>query len=147
MSDCALCKKHSSEGPAEPSRSEDGQTAGGLGGKLWAVAETSLGQFEICEACYEQGLPVFFTQSDLAEIHYQFGLEYLERDQSAESIDALSQALRINESADTLAALGNAESRRGDQASAIAHYQRALELDPSNPTAKENLKGLQSQAA
>ncbi|SRR5258705_11998608 len=143
MSDCTLCKKQPGEGKTGASRLSDGQAAD----KLWAVAETSLGQFKICEACYEQGLPVFFTQSDLAEIHYQFGLGYLERDQSVESIDALSQALRISESADILAALGDAESKRGDHASAIAHYQRALEIDPSNATAKENLKSLQSQAA
>jgi tetratricopeptide (TPR) repeat protein len=144
MSNCALCKKEKPEGAGVSSATED---KGPEAAQPLAKAETSFGQFEICEACYEQGLPVYFTQSDLAEIHYQFGLEYLQQERSVESVDSLSRALQINESADILAALGHAESKRGDQETAISHYQRALEIDPSHATAKESLKGMMTEAA
>jgi len=144
MSNCALCKKDEPEGSGVSSTTED---TGPESARPLAKAETSFGQFEICETCYEQGLPVYFTQSDLAEIHYQFGLEYLHRDRSVESVDSLSRALQINESPDILAALGHAESKRGDQETAIAHYQRALEIDPSHATAKESLKSVMTEAA
>ena|SRR5213594_4190215 len=142
MSKCTLCKTESPEKPTEPYALAAAKVAEPL-----AIAETSFGEFEICEACYRLGLPVYFTQSDLAEIHYQFGLEYLQRDQSSESVNALSRALQITESADILTALGHAESKRGDKETAIAHYHRALEIDPSNLAAKENLKNVMTEAA
>jgi tetratricopeptide (TPR) repeat protein len=106
-----------------------------------------LGDFEICEPCYRQGLPVFFSQADLAEIHFRFGLEYCELGRWSDSVEALSRALQIAESADTLVALGLAEEKQGNRETAVSHYHRALEIDPAHPGARESLQKVDTQAA
>jgi Tfp pilus assembly protein PilF len=112
-----------------------------------ATVETSLGEIEICEQCHQQGLPSFFTPQDAAAIHYQFGLEYLHRRDFVRSIDALEQALLITEKADIFAALAHAESELGRRERAIAHYRRALEIDPSHFVSRHNLQRLSNSSA
>src|SRR5688500_2650144 len=138
MSQCTLCKTEMPDRQAETGSEivHAGATAG-----------TSLGDFEICEPCYRQGLPVFFTQADLAEIHLRFGLEYCELARWSDSVEALSRAMQINESADILVALGFAEEKQGNRESALSHYQRALEIEPAHSAARESLQKLDSQAA
>lgn len=112
-----------------------------------ALAETSVGEFEICEACYHRGLPSFFTPQDVAEIHYSFGLEYSHCGQFARSVESLTQARHISETADIVAALAHAEGALGHRDVAIAHYRRALEIDPSHFMSRHNLQRIYKGAA
>lgn len=107
-----------------------------------AVVETSLGEFEICEACYRTTLPTFFDAEDFLKIHYQFGLEYANRQEYHSSYKALTQARAIRETGDIMASPGYAQSHLGQLNSAKASYQRALEIDPGHFMARENLKNL-----
>lgn len=105
-----------------------------------AVAETSLGEFEICEVCYRRGLPSFFTPEDLAEIHYQFGLEYYHSKRYACSAESLARARNLTETADIVAACACLEQALGHRDVAIAHYRRALEIDPRHFISHHNLR-------
>lgn len=104
------------------------------------MAETSLGEFEICEDCYRRGLPSFFTPEDLAEIHYQFGLEYYHSKRYACCAESLAQARNLKETADIVATLASLEEALGHRDLAIAHYRRALEIDPRHFMSQHNLR-------
>jgi len=110
-----------------------------------AIVNTSVGELEVCEACYLSGLPPRFTSDDLAEIHYQFGLDYNARGNHSRARESLERALQGRETADILAALALAADYTGDSAIAINHYKRALELDPRHFISRENLKQLQKE--
>jgi Tfp pilus assembly protein PilF len=86
-------------------------------------------------------------QRSSAEIHYQFGLEYSQRGQFARGAESLTQARRISETADIVAALAHAENELGHMDIAIAHYRRALEIDPSHFMSQQNLQRLHDSAA
>ena len=111
-----------------------------------AYVKTSVGEFEICEACYVGGLPTFFSANDLAEIHFQFGLDYNERGNYARARESIARARQTSETANILAALANAEDSLGHRDSAIAHYERALELEPEHFISRANLTKLRSEA-
>jgi len=148
MSSCTLCKTQIPQAAPEPWTTP----AGGLfhvarSATPSAVAETSVGEFEICEACYHRGLPSFFTSQDVAEIHHQFGLEYSQSEQFDRSVESLTQARRISETADIVAALAHAEDALGHRDMAIAHYRRALEIDPSHFMSRQNLQRIDEGAA
>jgi tetratricopeptide (TPR) repeat protein len=148
MSICTLCKTQIPEAALETWKTPSGdavQVARSVTPS--AVAETSVGEFEICEACYRRGLPPFFTPQDLAMIHYEFGLEYSHCGQFARSVESLTQARRISETADVVAALAHAEDALGHRGLAIAHYRRALEIDPSHFMSRQNLQRLYEGAA
>ncbi len=147
MSLCTLCKKQLPES-SEAWTAPDGQVVHVARSEVpSAMDDTSVGEFEICEACYQRGLPAYFTPEDVAEIHYQFGLEYCGREQFSRSIESLTRARRIAETADVMAALGHAEGQLGNREIAIAHYRRALEIDPSHFMASQNLRNLDSGKA
>lgn len=148
MSFCALCKTRSPEAEPESWTAPTGevmQIAHTV--EPCAVADTSVGELEICAACYHRGLPAFFSPEDLAEIHYEFGLEYLRRKQFGRSKESLLQARQILESADIIAALAYVEDALGHAEPAVAYYRHALELDPSHFMSQENLKNLQRHTA
>jgi len=109
------------------------------------VAHTSIGELEICETCYWHGLPSYLTSQDLAEIHYQFGLEYRDRQLFERSVECLTEGRRLSETADVVAALALSQSALGRDAIAAALYRRALELDPSHFIARENLKQIDAR--
>lgn len=106
------------------------------------LVETSLGEFDICEACYLGGLPEFFLPEDVAEVHYQFGLDYTQRQQYVLGVEALRRARQILESADILASLGYAEDLSGNREVARGQYRRALEIEPGHFIAGMNLRQL-----
>jgi tetratricopeptide (TPR) repeat protein len=148
MSNCTLCKAQIPETAPESWTTPKGERVEVARSAVpSAVANTSVGEFEICESCYRRGLPSFFTPQDVAEIHYQFGLEYRDRAQLAQSIESLTQARRISETADIMAALAHAEDERGHRELAIAHYRRALEIDPTHSMSRQNLQKLYEGAA
>jgi tetratricopeptide (TPR) repeat protein len=148
MSICTLCKTQIPETEGESWTTPKGEVIKVARNTLAAaVAETSLGEFEICESCYLRGLPAFFTPQDAAEIHYQFGLEYRDHGQLEQSVESLTQARRISETADIVAALAHTEDKRGHRELAITLYQRALEIDPTHFMSQQNLQRLNENAA
>jgi tetratricopeptide (TPR) repeat protein len=141
MSICTLCKAILPAGSTETWKTEDGEAIEVARGLLVsAIIDTSLGEFEICEPCYSRKLPSFFTPQDIAEIHYQFGLEYRDRAKFTQSIESLRRALCILETADILAALAFAEDKAGHQQLAIGYYRRALQIEPLHFMAQQNLR-------
>ncbi|MCI0747908.1 MAG: hypothetical protein L0Y58_21080 [Verrucomicrobia subdivision 3 bacterium] len=143
MSLCTLCKTQLPLSSPEQWTAPDGEVVDvDRTAVPSAVVETSLREFEICEFCYQRTLPGFFTRQDLAEIHYQFGLEYRDRGQHARNIASLTQALQLCETADIFAALAYAENRLGHRDAAIAYYRRALQIDPVHFMSRENLQKL-----
>lgn len=141
MECCSLCKIPIPENEPDSWFTDDGECLNVRKSAIpTALAETSLGEIYICETCYQKGLPVFFTSDDLAQIHYQFGLEYHVSGNNQRSIESLSMACQIAESAEILAALALAESEIGHIEAARALYLRALEIDPQHFMSIENLK-------
>jgi tetratricopeptide (TPR) repeat protein len=148
MSICTLCKAQIPDSSPETWTTPDGQAVQVARSAVpSAIIETSVGEFEICESCYQRGLPPSFTPQDSAEIHYQFGLELRDRGQFARSVESLTHARRLSETADIVAALAHAESELGHRELAIAHYRRALEIDPSHFMSRLNLQRLYDAAA
>ncbi len=143
MDTCTLCKAPIPGTSPETWTTLDGQAvevARSISPSI--VAHTSVGEFAICEACYLHRLPSYFTPQDLAEIHYQFGLEYRDRQQFDRCVESLTEARGISETADIVAALAAAQDDLGCGELAVDLYRRALELDPSHFMARENLKCL-----
>jgi tetratricopeptide (TPR) repeat protein len=148
MSICTLCKLEIFNGSPEKWTTCDGQSVQiVLSAAPSASVDTSFGDFEICESCYHHGLPSFFTSQDLAGIHYQFGLEYHHRGLPAQSMESHSRALGLMETANIAAGLALAESELGHRELAIAHYRRALEIDPSHFMSQQNLQKLYGTVA
>jgi tetratricopeptide (TPR) repeat protein len=140
MSNCTLCKSRLLDTGTKTWKLPDGQTVQLEHSSVAiAVATTTLGEFEICESCYRRGLPAFFTAQDLAEIHYQFGLEYRDLKQFSKSMEALSKARGLGETANIVAEIANAERALGNRDKAIDLYRRALELEPDHVMARQNL--------
>lgn len=77
------------------------------------------------------------------ELLCSMGYEYLNRDQAvlAQSLFGEAEALGPRYAPAALG-LARALKRKGDTASAILHYQRALELDPRNEDARTELEPL-----
>ena len=145
MSDCTICKKDVPDSASEAWTTPDGNVVHvARTADACALVNTSLGEFVICESCYRRGLPPFFTREDAAEIHYEFGLEYRDRRQFDLSVQSLTQACAISETADNVAALAYSENELGNRELAIAHYRRALEIDPSHFMSRENLRNMHS---
>jgi tetratricopeptide (TPR) repeat protein len=148
MSICTLCKADLPEAAPEPWTIPTGEVVQVTRSAVAsAVADTSVGEFEICEACYQRALPAFLTPQDAAEIHYQFGLEYSNREQFDRSAESLTQARGISETADIVAALAHAEDGRGHRELAITHYCRALEIDPTHFMSRQNLQRIYERIA
>ena len=142
MNKCSLCKKSFGE--------ENNSTWVNQNGDELKISETveptisadtSIGELSICEPCYHS-LPSYFTQRDLYEIHYQFGLVFNEREQYELGVQALKRAISINTTANSLAALGYAQHYLGLTTEAISTYKKALEIEPENEIAKSNLKNI-----
>jgi len=107
---------------------------------LYIFAETSKGEVCLCEECYKKESLDDFNADDLAEIHYQFGLEYRESGCSSKSVDALHRALKFRKTADMLAAIALSYGDIGDHKLECEFYRQALVLDPRHFAASENLK-------
>ena len=144
MDSCSICKADIPESSLETWENDDGLAVHvGLTQYPSAIAETSIGEVEICEACYLLGLPKFFTSDDQAEIHFQFGVEYSHRENYDSSVRSLTEALSLSETADIYAHLGYSLGYLGDNEAAVAHYEKAPQIDPTHFMSTENLKNIQ----
>lgn len=67
-----------------------------------------------CEECYKMvDLGIRYTL-DMAEVHFQFGLEYRDMGRFPESLDSLRKALDIKRTADILAEIASVYGKMGD---------------------------------
>ncbi len=94
----------------------------------------------VCEDCYKKNLFNRFSNEEIAEIHYQFGLEYRESGFHNDSIDALHRGLQLKPSADMLAAIALGYGQLGDYKLEHEFYRQALELDQKHEVACRNIK-------
>lgn len=144
MDHCSLCRTELLPGSSELWTTEDGVSVDMANtAQPSASADTSLGPLDICEECYLHSLPAGLTEPDLAEIHFQFGLDYRDRGQLDLSIGALERAVQLNRGADALAELAAVYERKGLRQMAVQTYRRALDIDPQHFIATENLKVLE----
>lgn len=141
---CTFCQGRSPQSILESSDSQQFEITPSA--SPVACAETSRGEVWICEACYQHALPIHLCQPDLAEIHHQFGLEYLARNRFRCGVASLTQARQLAESADIVASLAYAESALGHREAAVALYHHALKLNPSHHMSRENLRFLSLNA-
>jgi tetratricopeptide (TPR) repeat protein len=141
---CSFCKKHLPSDISSKWISQDGVTLNVGGCSLpYVIAVTTLGELSVCEECYTS-LPDYLTQEDLAEIHYQFGLEYRDRGNHQRSLDSCKRSIALTRTPKVLSAIGDAHRCLGNRNEAIDAYRKALELDPSESMAKNNLARLMS---
>ena len=107
----------------------------------FAVVTLNGEEVEICEKCYLDGsLKGRIQCRDMYEVHYEFGLCFLQRERYEDALQAFKEAMEIGIDSKLLASIGLAYGYLGQHTLAKVSYQRALELDPSNFCAGSNLK-------
>ena len=107
------------------------------------VAETSLGELHICENCYKlRGKFELMTPGDLRNVHAEFAIEYSDRKLWDKSISSCYEALALGADSEVYFLLGVAYEGAGLKGQAVQSYNRAIELDPENVCARQNLAQL-----
>jgi tetratricopeptide (TPR) repeat protein len=110
---------------------------------VFALAGTSLGRLFICEHCYSNYHFHEFTKKDMAEVHYQFGLEYCNIDDYDKSLCSLLKSLDIDyNNPDVLSSVGYCYKNLGNKEKSKEFYRKALLIDPDHFMASENIKRL-----
>lgn len=78
------------------------------------------------------------TQSRLGKTttipFHNLGIDYIRQGQLDQGIEALKQSLAIQETPDTLSALGTAYDKKGDYETAMDYLKRAIDLEPGVST-------------
>lgn len=145
MEKCSLCKSNIADGPSENWNGPEGvEISIAPSAHPSAVADTSVGELTICERCLN-ALPDYLLPEDLYEIHYQFGLDYRDREMHERSADALRKALSFRVTTDGLAALAYAQDQLGHRDEAIRMYEQVVGIDPDHFMTRENLKLLRKK--
>ncbi|MEY4176646.1 MAG: hypothetical protein RLY70_220 [Planctomycetota bacterium] len=110
---------------------------------LQATIHNDVGDYLKTIECYRKTLALSPDATGLQlaphEVFLQFGLVLLNAGQPAEGQVLLRRSLALLPTTDAAAALGNALSLAGDSDGAKAAWQRAVELSPSNLSAREAL--------
>ncbi len=102
----------------------------------WGLAYDCAGNPQEAIAKFQQAA----GQRPSAHIYSQIGMEYGKIGKYPEALAALQTAQGMSpQFAMTYYYLGNIHSIQGDQAQAVADYQRVLQLDPNNQPAREAL--------
>lgn len=91
------------------------------------VCESARMYSRICDQRLDQSKPDLRT----AEDHYNFGVAMINGRRFSEALSHLQKALAMGDGAHVRYALALASGMEGDMPGAVAHLQRALELDPS----------------
>jgi tetratricopeptide (TPR) repeat protein len=117
-----------------------------LSSEAYAVAETSLGELQICESCYSLRRKFdLLTPADQRDLHIEFAIEYISRELWEKAIASCRHALDFGPDSRIFFNLGLAHTGLGLTDDAIKSYERAIELDPEDVYAKANLKQLLSK--
>lgn len=107
---CSLCKKPFPMDVPESWTDQEGDGFVVTGSSVnYAVAETSVGELNVCEECADQ-LPDYLIAEDRSEIFYQFGLGFLNAGDPRRAIDYF---IKAEKNAEVLFSLGNAYSDLG----------------------------------
>ena len=139
--ECSFCRERLIATTSEKWRASSGElVAVPKSESLYIFASTSRGEICLCEKCYKKGIFGDLNQHELAEVHYQFGLEYREVGRMSDSVDALHRGLRCKQTSDMLAAIAISYGELGEHTLEQEFYRQALALDPSHFVASENLK-------
>ncbi len=102
----------------------------------WGLAYDCAGKPRQAVAKLQQAV----AQHADGQLYTQIGLEYTKMGQYPEALEALATAQRLDPGFPlTYYNLGNIHSIQGDQAQAVADYQRVLALDPQNGPARAAL--------
>jgi tetratricopeptide (TPR) repeat protein len=138
---CCFCHKLLVATTSEKWRASSGELiAVSKSDSAYIFAKTSRGEICICEECYKNGIFGDLNCDDIAEIHYQFGLEYRETGRASDSVDALHRGLQLKQTADMLVAIAISYNEMKESNLEHEFYRQALALDPSHLVARENLK-------
>jgi hypothetical protein len=115
----------------------------------YAIAETSIGEVNVCGDCYPARAERFFAPEDIAEVHHQFGLGFslqssVGGDERGPALLAKAKvcqlrALALRRKADYIAALA-ALAGSGEESDRL--NREALELDPGCLAARLNLRDI-----
>jgi tetratricopeptide (TPR) repeat protein len=117
-----------------------------LSSEPYAIVETTLGELQICEKCYESRRNFgFFTPADQREVHIEFAIEYISVKLWGKAIACCRHALELGPDSRIFFNLGLAYTGAGLRDDAIKSYERAVELDPEDAYAKSNLKLLRDE--
>ncbi len=134
---CNVCGRPISPGKPECWMGPDGETVGIINSLLpSALIESREGDVYICGNCYPDQVERSFNGEALAELHYQFGLDHLRREDNTNAAVCLRRAVAIHRSADYLAALAVAVDSLEES---IRLNREALTLDPDCSIARNNL--------
>lgn len=113
--------------------------------ELYIIIDVSDKEYNICEKCYISELFLNIAGISLAEMHHEFGVEYRNHGNNKESLRSLMKSLDLDKSAQTLCSIAYTYDQIGDHAAEKKYYLKALEIDPLNFIASENLKKICSQ--
>ncbi|HTW67465.1 MAG TPA: tetratricopeptide repeat protein [Bryobacteraceae bacterium] len=108
----------------------------------WALAYDCAGNSQQAIAKFEESAKL----RPSAHVYSQIGMEYGKSGQYPEALAALQRAQELNPRfAMTYYYLGNIHKIQGNQAQAVADYQRVLSLDPGNQPARDALARMATQ--
>jgi hypothetical protein len=101
-----------------------------------ALLETSSGKYYICWSCYPERVVNHFSGKELAELHYQFGLDLNQRGDKSNTMICFQRSLEIERRAEVLASLAVCVTDRNESDKL---NREALSLDPDCKNALWNL--------
>lgn len=138
---CSLCGVCFSPNGTEVWKSNNGDSISlDTYQELYIIIDVLDKEYNICEKCYISELFLNIVGISLAEIHHEFGVEYRNHGNNEKSLISLFKSDIINKSAQTLCSLAYTYDQIGDHDSEKYYYLKALEIDPENFIASENLK-------
>jgi Tfp pilus assembly protein PilF len=108
----------------------------------WGLTYDSLNQFQPALEKLHQSATLHPT----AQVYSQIGMVYVKQENWPEALAALATAKALDASfPDTYVYLGVVHTRTNQLGEAVQDFRRALELDPTNMQAQQNLKAVVNQ--
>jgi len=138
---CDLCRREIQENQQEVWTTDVGEKfVIPCSDELWIEATTINGDIVICLDCYRNKSLESFSAVELAEIHYEFGLEFFGKGKIQTAKNCFETALAYKVEPRSLAALGNCFEKLDDLGEAKHFWSRALAVDPVCLEARLNLE-------
>lgn len=110
--------------------------------QVFALVSLAYGERYVCEDCFLNGTVELLDDMEFSELHYQFGLEYLQRKQYQQALDCFNMASQRVQSANNLVSLAIAHEHLNNVAYALEFLEKAREIEPDNPFVLGNLPRL-----